>query len=162
MQLLSRDFFAQDTLKVAPALLGKVIKFKNHIAVITEVEAYGGSDDSASHAFKLTKRSKVMAEKPGFLYVYLIYGMHYCLNFVTAPAGVAGAVLVRAIKIGTKDIVGPGRVTNALGIDLSYNNTDLMSYPDFAVYDDNITVTIKTSARIGISKAQDKQWRFFI
>ena len=102
---LKRSFFDSDTNKVARELLGKKIVrvFDDGTkieAIITETEAYHGFEDKASHASrKKTERNKVMFEKAGLVYVYLIYGMHYCLNFTTMPGGYPAAVLIRSIVV---------------------------------------------------------------
>jgi DNA-3-methyladenine glycosylase len=97
---------------------------------IVEVEAYLGSHDRAAHSAKgLTPRTSVMFGPPGHAYVYLIYGMHHCLNVVTEPEGHGSAVLIRALepvsKISDKTC-GPGLLCKALGVDRSLNGTDLL------------------------------------
>ena len=118
--ILTRRFFVRPTRIVARALLGKYLvrkRGRKSIALmITEVEAYTGADDQSSHAaVGVTKRNKVMFGAPGHWYVYLIYGMYYCLNIVTEAKGTPAAVLIR----GLEGISGPGRVCRALGIDQS-------------------------------------------
>ena len=150
MKRLRRSFFNRDTNIVARELLGKKIVrvfddgpsaqggLKKIEAVITETEAYHGFDDKASHASrKKTERNKVMFEKPGLVYVYLIYGMHHCLNFVTMKKDFPAAVLIRSVRISNPTdpnhptnpnnsiINGPGRVCKALGIDRSFYGEDL-------------------------------------
>lgn len=103
MRPLPRSFYDRDTVTVARNLLGKVLvkEFRGKILSgrIVEVEAYRGSDDPASHAHRgLTDRNRVMFEAPGHAYVYFTYGMHYCLNVTTEPAGQPGAVLLRAVQ----------------------------------------------------------------
>ena len=102
---LRRDFYARPTIAVARDLLGKLVVRRRAdgggmlVARIVEVEAYLGERDAASHARRgPTPRAAIMFGPPGFLYVYLIYGMHHCMNFVTETDGVAGAVLVRAAE----------------------------------------------------------------
>jgi len=102
---LKRSFFNSDTNEVARELLGKkIVRVFNSgqilEAIITETEAYHGFTDKASHASaKKTERNKVMFEKAGLVYVYLVYGMHYCLNFTTMPEGFPAAVLIRGIAL---------------------------------------------------------------
>ena len=115
--------FSLSAEKVAQALLGQYLcrryndgRVEKHI--ITEVEAYLGEEDKACHAHKgKTKRTAVMYGPGGHWYVYLIYGMYYMLNLVTAPLGRPEAVLIR----GLRDIDGPGRLTKQLLIDKSFN-----------------------------------------
>jgi DNA-3-methyladenine glycosylase len=95
---LDRAFFERDPEVVAPELLGKVLRRGNLAGRVVEVEAYRGSDDDASHAFKgKTQRNATMFGPPGCLYVYFTYGMHHCANVVCHVDGQAGAVLLRAV-----------------------------------------------------------------
>ncbi|EKD64189.1 MAG: 3-methyladenine DNA glycosylase, partial [uncultured bacterium] len=92
---LSRDFFERNTLDVARELLGKFMVFNGKVGRITEVEAYIGQDDPACHAARgMTPRNRVMFGQGGFSYVYFIYGMYHCLNFVTEREGFPAAVLI--------------------------------------------------------------------
>lgn len=104
MKILSQKFFNRPTLTVARELLGKFlvrrIGKKKTSAVIAEVEAYAGPKDEASHAFKgRTKRTELMFGKAGYWYVYLVYGMHYCLNIVTEKKDYPAAILIRAVVL---------------------------------------------------------------
>jgi len=121
---LPRTFYARPTVEVAHALLGKLLVRRPpdragapRVARIVEVEAYLGERDAASHARRgPTPRAAIMFGPPGFLYVYLIYGMHHCMNVVTETDGVAGAVLLRAAAPveGVPDLkrplTGPGKL----------------------------------------------------
>ncbi len=103
MAVLPRRFYARDSLVVAPELIGCTLVRRDERGpiggVIVEVEAYRGTDDPASHAFRgETPRTRTMFGPPGRAYVYLIYGMHHCLNLVTGPAGTAQAVQLRALE----------------------------------------------------------------
>jgi len=163
MQPLERDFFMSEATVVAQQLLGKQLVTPKGSALITEVEAYGGADDAASHAYKHTPRSALMYGEPGFVYVYLIYGMHYCLNFVTSPMHTAGAVLIRGVYKDNNFIYGPGKVTKALGIDKNYNGLDTFNNDKLFAYDVGFSATnINTTTRVGISKAKHKLWRFYL
>ena len=146
---------------VAPTLIGCYLKVNDTIVQITEVEAY--EDDEASHAFKRTPRSDIMYDTVGYVYVYLIYGMHYCLN-ITTTTGKPGAVLIRGAKhvsgpIQRTDLNGPGKLCQALGVTKEWNNTAL---------GDKIELIKKPSLpstatpRIGIRNAQDLLWRWII
>ena len=164
MKKLSRDFFTRHSEIVAAELLGKTLEANNKRAIIIETECYRGYDDPASHAYRgPTKRSQTMFEEPGRLYVYLIYGMHHCLNFITEPKGNPGAVLIRAIKdLDNNQIInGPGRVCKYLNITREHNGADLLN-SEFKLYDNQETLTYQTSPRIGIKQGLEKLWRFTI
>ncbi len=147
---LSRHFYSRPTTEVARDLLGKLIVHqvdsRELAGRIVEVEAYLGQRDEAAHAFAgVTPRTKVMFGPPGHAYVYLIYGMYHCLNFVTEPDGEACCVLIRALEPVTgieamqarrpkarrpQDIAsGPGKLTRAMGITLAHYGADLTRGP---------------------------------
>jgi DNA-3-methyladenine glycosylase len=131
---LPRRFYDRDTAIVAQDLLGKhlvhVVCGIERIGRIVETEAYLGPQDRAAHSCKgLTPRTSVMFGPPGHAYVYLIYGMHHCLNVVTEPEGHGSAVLIRGlepVRNITGKTSGPGLLCKALGVDRSLNNTDLL------------------------------------
>lgn len=135
MQKLSRDFFARETTAVAKDLLGMLLVRRigtiEKIARIVEAEAYLGAHDLAAHSARgITKRTKIMYGPPGFAYVYLIYGMHHCMNVVTEPEGCGSAVLIRAVEPVSHvagNTKGPGLLCKAMEIDLSLNGHDLCS-----------------------------------
>ena len=117
---LSRTFFARPVLDVAPELLGCHISHAGVTVRLTEVEAYDGSNDPGSHAFRgLTPRTQVMFGEPGGLYVYFTYGMHWCANLVCGPVGVASAVLMRAGEVVAGLEVARSRRPGALDRDLA-------------------------------------------
>lgn len=134
MLRLSRSFYARDTTTVAQELLGKhlvhVVRGTERVGRIVEVEAYLGPHDRAAHSSKgLTPRTSVMFGPPGHAYVYLIYGMHHCLNVVTEPEGHGSAVLIRAlepVRNITGRTSGPGLLCKALGVDRRLNGADLL------------------------------------
>lgn len=174
MRPLERSFYNRDTVTVAKELLGKylvhVVDGVERIGRIVEVEAYLGCLDLAAHSSKgLTNRTKIMFGAPGHAYVYLIYGMHHCLNVVTEPEGSATAVLLRAIepiKNITTRTQGPGLVCKALNIDLRLNGHDLIS-PELYITEPPQAnrMTIVKRPRIGVDYA--KHWakrllRFYI
>lgn len=166
MKKLSRPFFDRSTIDVAMELLGKEINFYGKKAIITETEAYIGIDDPACHAARgKTPRTEIMFGKAGFSYVYFIYGMYYCLNFVTEREDFAAAVLIRAVKIegvNHKLTNGPGKLCRFLGITKEHNKIDVINSSDFFVADIGNKPAFKSTTRIGISKGLDKLWRFVV
>jgi DNA-3-methyladenine glycosylase len=176
---LPRSFYARPTVKVARDLLGKwlVRRWPDaplQIARIVEVEAYLGERDAASHARRgPTPRAAIMFGPPGFLYVYLIYGMYNCMNFVTEADGKAGAVLIRAAEpvvppaIGReRPLSGPGKLCRDLGITLAHKGLDLTAGGELYVGDGGGPRPRKAvSARLGVDYAGDwaaRELRFFI
>jgi DNA-3-methyladenine glycosylase len=174
---LKRKFFEKPVLDVARRLLGKILVRKigeeTFRAVITEVEAYRGPQDLASHASKgRTKRTEVMFGPPGHAYVYFIYGMYFCLNVVTARPGLPHAVLFRGVRLlkdgsGPK-LNGPGKLCKFLKIDKSLYGADMVRGADLWIEDDGLKLKpaqIGKSKRVGVEYAgpwKDKPWRFFI
>lgn len=174
MKKLSRNFYFQDTIYVAKALLGKYLVYHyagiEQIGKIVETEAYLGPQDLAAHSAKgKTARTHVMLGPPGFAYVYMIYGMYYCLNVVTEEEGHASAVLLRAIE-PVKNIFartqGPGLLCKAMHIDKRLNAHDLLSN-DLYIAEELASqpITIIKRPRIGVHNA--KHWakrllRFYI
>jgi DNA-3-methyladenine glycosylase len=162
-----QSFFLRDVLEVAPALLGQVIvrQFDDGTIqrfVITETEAYRGEEDLACHASKgRTPRTEVMYWQGGHVYVYLIYGMYWMLNFVTSHEGHPHAVLIR----GLEGISGPGKVGKALKLDKSFYGEELQTSSRLwveLVNDEILPHT--TSPRVGVDYAGDYwaniHWRF--
>ncbi|HVY53365.1 MAG TPA: DNA-3-methyladenine glycosylase [Gammaproteobacteria bacterium] len=174
MKKLFREFYDRDTIEVAHDLLGKyIIHHVNkveRIGKIVEVEAYLGPHDLAAHSSKgLTNRTRVMFGPPGHAYVYLIYGMYYCMNFVTEKEGHASAVLLRAIEPIqniTERTNGPGLLCNALGITKAQHGADLLSDTFYVADPQNQEAfTIVKKARVGVDYA--RHWarrllRFYI
>ena len=131
--ILTRRYFAQDSLKVARSVLGKYLVRRTvneeKVGRIVEVEAYVGPEDRASHASRgRTKRTEVMFGPAGRAYVYLIYGMHCCFNIVTGRSGYPAAILVRAVEMDSYLIDGPGRVCRSFHIDRSGNWSSFRYY----------------------------------
>lgn len=142
MRKVPREFYDRDTVAVARDLLGKLLVHDSggveRVGRIVEVEAYLGTNDLASHSSRgLTGRTRVMFGPPGRAYVYLVYGMHCCMNVVTERDGHASAVLLRALE-PVKNIEGstrgPGRLCKAMRIDRRLNEYDLTS-DDFYIAD---------------------------
>ncbi|MDD4148872.1 MAG: DNA-3-methyladenine glycosylase [Bacteroidales bacterium] len=166
MPILNQKFFDRDVLKVAPELIGKIIirEFDDgRIARfrITQTEAYRGEDDKACHANKgRTPRTEIMYHQPGIIYVYLIYGMYWMLNFVTEKPDIPQAVLIRAVE----GYNGPGKLTKALQIDKTFNDQSIADNHRIQLFDDLYQPKIITAPRIGVDYAGEvwaqKPWRF--
>jgi DNA-3-methyladenine glycosylase len=164
---LERSFYERDVLIVAPELISKRLIISTFAGtssyLITEVEAYRGTEDEASHArFGKTSRNSVMFDSGGLLYVYLIYGMYWMLNIVTGISGQAQAALIR----GVSDINGPGRVTRQLGIERSFYGEDLVTSERIWIEDHPIVKDIVQLPRIGINYAgepwKSQPWRYIM
>jgi DNA-3-methyladenine glycosylase len=163
---IGTDFFSRDVLIVAPELIGKNLCRRGNTGfvesyIITEVEAYRGTDDLACHASKgRTPRTEVMFGEGGHIYVYLIYGMYWMLNFVTGQKNDPQAVLIR----GLKGCNGPGKLTRLLGIDKSFYGEDLSASSRIWVEETGLSPIIETNPRIGVDYAgaewASKPWRF--
>ena len=183
---VARERFGIDSLRLAPRLLGAVLVSEvggERVAVrITEVEAYAGTDDPASHAFRgPTPRTAIMFGPPGFLYCYFTYGMHWCANVVCGRDGVASAVLLRAGEIvagealaqsrrpaakTARDLArGPARLASALALGRETDGADLCD-PASAVWFESLPSRpareICSGPRVGISVATDWPWRFWL
>jgi DNA-3-methyladenine glycosylase len=185
--LLPRDFFDRPVLEVAPDLLGCVLRHETPDGVVavqlTEVEAYAGETDPASHAYRgMTARNAVMFGEPGHAYVYFTYGMHFCVNLVCGPAGVAWAVLLRAGRITEgralaaerrragrdgpeRDLArGPARLCQALGIDRALDGADVCA-PGSPLQVAGATLAgpgVSAGPRVGVSRGAEEPWRFWI
>jgi DNA-3-methyladenine glycosylase len=190
---LSRRFYDRDPRRVARELLGKILVRKHGrkplAGRIVEVEAYMGVNDPAAHAAAgPTARNLVLFGPPGFAYVYLIYGNHYCLNVSCLSEGKAGCVLFRALEpvagltqmfaarrlplpenqLRIADLrrltTGPGRLTQALGITRARDNgKDLTTFSDLTILDDGYHVRrVVTTPRTGIKKAADAKLRYIM
>ncbi|MDF2967210.1 MAG: 3-methyladenine glycosylase [Nocardioidaceae bacterium] len=168
---------------VAPSLLGAVLTSRTdqgRVAVaLTEVEAYDGPDDPASHAWRgPTPRNAVMFGPPGRLYVYFSYGMHWCANVVTGPDGTASAVLLRAgrvvhghglarqrrgPRVGDPALArGPACLTRALAIGREHDGIDLGSGGELSIEPGARPLGVSVGPRVGVSRAPDVAWRFWV
>jgi DNA-3-methyladenine glycosylase len=189
--LIPRDFFARPSVEVAPDLLGCVLEHETAdglVAVeLTEVEAYAGRSDPASHAYRgKTKRNAVMFGPPGHAYVYFTYGMHFCVNMVClgeqgsasavllrAGAIIAGEDLARARRTRGPGIVpsrnlarGPARLCQALAIDRSLDGADVCVAGApirmlSGAGNPARSGKIATGPRVGVSSAAEIPWRFW-
>jgi len=183
MLALPRSFFDRRAEEVAPDLLGCVLSRTTPEGVVsvrlTEVEAYAGPRDPASHAYRgPTKRNEVMFGPPGYAYVYFTYGMHFCMNIVCLGEGTAAAVLLRAGEIvegrplaearrprsKPRDLArGPARLCEALAIDRSLTGADVCSAGPLSVSAASSPMPdVRTGPRTGVSTAKDVPWRFWI
>lgn len=177
---VARSFFERSSDEVAFDLVGSWLVVhdggRSTRVLIVETEAYGGSNDPASHAFRgPTKRNEIMFGPAGYLYVYFIYGMHWCMNVVTGESGDASAVLLRAGVLypptsknqddGTIALRGPGNLTKGLGITGADNGLDccggegryLTFHPD-----KQSSWPTRTSRRIGLTREVDRPSRYFL
>lgn len=185
---LGREFYMRDAVTTAKELLGKIIVKKRvdgkiFSGRITEVEAYMGVVDKASHSYgnRRTKRTEVMYKEGGFSYVFLIYGMYDCFNVIVSHKGNPEAVLIRGVEpLENKELMsaerkvkkekdisnGPGKLTKALGITRADNGEDLVTSDTIWLEDDGYIVeNIIETTRIGIDYAEEdalKPWRFYI
>ena len=194
MTKLIRSFYNRDARLVAEDLIGKVLvrKYDDKIvrARITETEAYIAEIDKASHGYggKITPRTKIMFGPPGYTYVYFIYGMYYCLNFVTEEEGTCSAVLIRGAdpveniqemcinrynkkledlsKSQIKNLSnGPGKLCNALKITKEHNGTDLLGDEIYVEDDKFKDFHVEKTKRINIDyaeEAKDFLWRYIL
>lgn len=194
MEKLGREFYDRDTVTVARQLLGKlVVRMQDGaplVGRITETEAYVGPIDKACHAYQYrrTARTETLFAPPGTAYIYLIYGMYHCLNFVTEAEGTPCAVLIRGLEPVENEALmalnrfgrlpgeltpyqrkhfldGPGKLCKALRLDRSLNGADLTGGTLFAADDGFVPETIHTGKRIGIDYAEeavDFPWRFYL
>jgi DNA-3-methyladenine glycosylase len=179
---LRRDELAGDPLVVARRLLGTVLRAGDVAVRLVEVEAYRGRDDPASHCYRgRTERNAVMFGPAGHLYVYFVYGMHFCANVVAESDGVPGAVLLRGGEVisglaeahrrrptarSTNELAkGPARLTSVLGLDRADNGVDLTDpgapvrlLAGDPVADDQVAA----GPRVGVASAMDEPWRFWV
>jgi DNA-3-methyladenine glycosylase len=177
--VLTPALLAGPVQEVAPLLLGAVLRHGEVAVELTEVEAYAGTADPASHAFRgPTPRNAVMFGPPGHLYLYFSYGMHWAANVVCGPDGTASGCLLRAgrvvegVTLATerrhgapeRDLArGPGRLTQALGLHREHRGADLFAGGDVRLEPGpGEPVEVRTGPRVGVSRAADVPWRFWV
>jgi DNA-3-methyladenine glycosylase len=178
-EVLQRTFYKQDPRLVAVDLLGCTLVHETAEGVtsgmIVETEAYR-PEDPACHAYKgLTMRNRTIFGRPGLAYVYLSYGVHKLLNAVCEEEGVGSAVLIRALRPhqgleimsrrrnrSTHLCDGPGRLAQALGIEIDQDGSDLTDGPLYILWGDAPEGRIVSTTRIGISRGTELPWRFLI
>ncbi|MDX2151075.1 MAG: DNA-3-methyladenine glycosylase [Bryobacteraceae bacterium] len=165
--VLDRAFYARETRVVARALLGKVLTLGRKAGRIIETEAYLGLDDLAAHASRgVTPRTRVIFGPPGHAYVYLIYGLHECLNLVAEPDGVPGCVLIRALEplegLNDASASGPARLTKAMGITRKLNGADVTRGPLRVREWEELDFEVAVTPRIGITKCADWPLRYIV
>jgi DNA-3-methyladenine glycosylase len=176
---VNREFFERSVHEVARDLIGSRLAVGETAGVIVETEAYEASDPACHAYIGLTARNEVLFGPPGHAYVYLSYGIHCLLNFVTEPEGTASAVLIRALeptdgidlmrkRRGQERVEalcsGPGKLTEALAVGLSLNGADLF-VPPFELTEPAgqwADPDVVTGPRIGITKAADLPWRYSV
>ncbi|MCZ7461147.1 DNA-3-methyladenine glycosylase [Streptomyces sp. WMMC940] len=179
------DLLSRPAEEVAPELLGSVLTCKTPEGTvgiaITETEAYSGTADPASHAYRgLTPRNAVMFGPAGRLYVYRSHGLHWCANVVTGTDGIASAVLIRAGRvIEGEDLArkrrgakveslrlarGPGNFCQALGITAGHNGVDLLTGASVVLSEGEPVpaALVRVGPRVGVSRAHDWQHRFYL
>jgi DNA-3-methyladenine glycosylase len=178
---LPRSFYDRPVLEVARDLLGAAIDSAGVRVRLTEVEAYDGPDDPASHAYRgQSARNAVMFGPPGHAYVYFTYGMHFCVNLVCGPAGRPSAVLLRAGSVvagidvaqarrprsAPRDLArGPARLTQALAIDRTFNGTDVTTRrsPLQVLAGEPVPdEVVRRGPRVGVAQAHDRPWRLWV
>jgi DNA-3-methyladenine glycosylase len=171
------EFYARPVLEVARDLIGCVVEHEGLAGVIVETEAYHESEP-ACHAFVgVTQRTRMLFDEPGLAYVYRSYGIHALLNAVCEPRGIGAAVLIRALEplAGVEEMralrgrarerdlcSGPGKLTQALGVELEHNGTSLLDGP-IVIRPGETGGTrppVVVGMRIGITKAVELPWRF--
>lgn len=184
-KVLPRSFYERNTLTVAQDLLGKILVRRVDALTLTgrivETEAYRGADDPASHAYRgRTKRNAVMFGDAGVAYIYLVYGLNFCLNTTTERVGKAGAVLIRAIEplhgletmlknrpAAIRQITsltnGPGKLCQAMRITQDLNGIDLTVNSELTICegDSRVPFSLKATSRVGVRKAFRRRWRYF-
>jgi DNA-3-methyladenine glycosylase len=181
----ARDFLSKPSPEVAPRLLGWILSHRTAEGTVTveltELEAYAGMTDPASHAYRgPTRRNAVMFGPAGHLYVYRSHGIHWCCNVVTGPEGDASAVLLRAGRVIQGNTLarlrrgervadrslarGPGCLGQALGLSGEHDGSDLLGSGGLTLTPSTTPATglVSTGPRVGISRASEVPWRYWL
>jgi DNA-3-methyladenine glycosylase len=171
------ELYGSEVCELARALIGGVVRHGETAGVIVETEAYHQSEPACHAHIGRTPRTQALFGPPGHAYVYRSYGVHVMLNAVAEPEGIGAGVLIRALepcdgielmraRRGRERLEelcsGPGKLTQALGIELGHNGLDLGSGPVTISLGDGPRPEIVVSRRIGITKAVDLPWRFSV
>ena len=172
-KLLPKNFFYRHSKLVAPDLIGCYLIKKNNKndqvkGLIVETEAYSQEEEACHGYRKITKSNQPLFGKPGTFYIYKSYGIHHCLNIVTDKENFASGVLIRAVFIPLKNerlASGPGLLTKAFGIDLSFNSLEVINNNSLWISQRNLPIEqidLIQTTRIGISKAKNIKWRWYL
>ena len=189
-EIIKRDFYLRNGLDVAKEILGKTIvrevEGEKFYFKIVETEAYLGPEDKGAHSYggKVTPRTKPIFDEGGITYIYLIYGMYYCLNIVANKADIPHCVLIRAVEPLNEETIafskanrpikskklqdltnGPGKLCQALKIDKALNEIDVTKQGDLYILEGEVPKKIVMDKRINIDYAEEykeKEWRFYI
>ena len=175
---LTRKFFERPPLVCAREMLGCTLTWGEAAGVIVETEAYAEHGDEAAHSFMRSSARTFIQDQPaGALYIYLNYGVHWLLNFLTKADDLRGFVLIRALQPVTGlDLMrrrrrleqekmlcsGPGKLTQALGITAQWHGKDFFSIPGVSLTRNSKRPPIAVDRRVGITKSPDFEWRFLI
>ena len=172
-KILKKKFFERHSTLVAPDLIGcKLIRqFDNKYSItgiIVETEAYSQEEASCHGHLMKTKRNSPLFGEPGSLYIYKSYGIHHCLNIVTSKNSFASGVLIRSVEIENNNercASGPGLVTRIFQIGLEFNSLEIANNNYLKIYDCGLNFNnsdLVNTFRIGINKAQDLKWRWYL
>lgn len=178
IEILKRKFFERPPLVCAREMLGCTLTWGETAGIIVETEAYAEHGDEAAHSFvRSSARTFIQHQPAGALYIYLNYGMHWLLNFLTKTDGNRGFVLVRALqpvsglglmrqrrRLDQEKMLcsGPGKLTQALGITAQWHEKDFFSIPGVSLSRNAKRPLIAVDRRVGITKSPDFEWRFLI
>jgi DNA-3-methyladenine glycosylase len=177
-ETLTREFFERPPLVCAREMLGCTLTWGKTAGVIVETEAYAEHGDEAAHSFVRSAARTFIQDRPaGALYIYLNYGVHWLLNFLTKAEGNRGFVLIRALEpVSGLDLMrrrrrldqdkmlcsGPGKLTQALGITDRWHGKDFFSLPAVSLTRNATRPSVAIDRRVGITKSPDFEWRFLI
>ncbi len=177
-ETLTRQFFERPPLVCAREMLGCTLTWGETAGIIVETEAYAEHGDEASHAFvRPTTRTFIRDLPPGTVYIYLNYGVHWLLNFLTKGGDLRGFVLIRALQpVSGLDVMrrrrrvnqdktlcsGPGKLTQAMGITAQWHGQDFFSIPGVSLSRNSKQPAVVVDRRVGITKSPDFEWRFSI